>query len=452
MKFLKKHDILLRLLSVVLAVVIWAIVMDVDNPQKNFSYDTVPVVLTGADKLLEKTGLSVIEGDNQTVKLTVKGHADVVTTLRKEQLAVQVDVSVLTEAGEYELPITSGNVTITKAGIEYQSAKPSTIKVRVDQLETKTVPVRAAISGAPAAEYSAGKPEPTTKNIVVEGPAADVAEVAYAYVTIAADGATGTIRQDCAVTLCNEAGDPIASPYVTTKTQTVNVTLPVYRLGTLPLTVTLKDGGTVTADQATVTINPSEVQVIGDQNTISQMTEINLGEIDLGSVKTDTAITKTIELPAGVRLVEGQPSSAEVTVTIDGVDTRHVSVTQFVVTDTADEQQAAPVLVTTQSVEIELRGAKSALDRVDESSFSIGLTLDSASLGAGAHEVKGVVTATGLPTGVTLIDEDVQVHILIEAATETSAGLQQTVMQAGLLPATEPEAETKTKAEGGDGA
>lgn len=448
MKFLKKHDILLRLLSVALAVVIWAIVMGAVNPQKNFSYNSIPVTLTGTDALLANTGLSVIEGDGQTVRLTVKGAANTVTTLRKGQLSIQLDVSSLTEAGEYELPITSNNVSISRAGIEFQSARPGAIKVRVDELETKTVPVRAAISGAPAAEYSAGKPEPTTKNIVVEGPAADVEEVAYAYVTIAADGATGTIRQDCPVTLCNEAGDPIASSYVTTKTQTITVTLPVYRLGTLPLTVTLKDGGTVTADQATVTISPSEVQLIGDQNAIAQMTEINLGEIDLGSVKTDTAIIKTIDLPAGVRLVEGQPSSAEVTVTIDGVDTRHVSVTQFVVTDTADEQQAQRVLVTTQSVEIELRGAKSALDLVDEDSFSIGLTLDSASLGEGVHAVKGMVTATGLPAGVTLVGEDVQVDILIDTADETPAGVQRTGLSAGLLP----EPDGSPEAEGGDGA
>ena len=96
--------------------------------------------------------------------------------------------------------------------------------------------------------------------------------------------------------------------------------------------------------------------------------------------------------------------------------------TKFAPNDTAGESTPYQVNVLTDKVEIELRGSESALDKVDTSSFSIGLTFDSASLGLGRHTVKGVVAATGLPTGVTLVEEDVEVEIEIVSANEITNG------------------------------
>ena len=77
--------------------------------------------------------------------------------------------------------------------------------------------------------------------------------------------------------------------------------------------------------------------------------------------------------------------------------------------------------ILTGSVEIELRGSQSALDQVDVSTLSIGLTFDSVSLGTGTHTVRGVIAATGLPTGVTLVEEDVEVEIEITEAADAPA-------------------------------
>ena len=50
-------------------------------------------------------------------------------------------------------------------------------------------------------------------------------------------------------------------------------------------TVTLKDGGSLTQNQVQCVIDPENVEVIAsDQAVLSDIKEINLGEIDLGSV------------------------------------------------------------------------------------------------------------------------------------------------------------------------
>ncbi|MDY3618122.1 CdaR family protein [Agathobaculum sp.] len=413
-QFMKKHDIFLRLLSLVLAVVLWAIVMSVVDPEKPFSYDDVQVDILGKSELLQKTGLSVIEVSNETVSVRLTGKSSEVTALSADRITTTVDVSGLpAEPGEYDLPVAAQS---PRYGVDISRVTPATVHVRVDKVTTATKEIRVHVTGTPAEGYRAGKAKATTEKLTIEGPSADLDEVKYALVTANVDGATSTVQQDCAVTLCNEAGEPITSAHVKSKTDTIRVTVPIYQNKVIPLTVSFKDGAAVKADQARYTINPETVEVSGDQNTIASMTEINLGEIDLGSVKTGTPVSLPIKLPDGVELAAGQPREAEVTITIDGVDTRTIEVTKFVVNDTSEDKDAFVTEVETEKVEIELRGTQQALEEIDPEIFSIGLTIDTASLGEGTHEVKGVVAATSLPVGVTLVDEDVQVVVAIRPA------------------------------------
>lgn len=418
-QFFKKHDVLLRLLSLCLAVVLWAIVMSVEDPEKPFSYDDVLLNVTGKSELMEKTGLSVIEVSDDTVSVWLTGKSSEVTSLSADRITAAIDVSSLpAEPGEYDVPV---SVQPPRYGIDVSRVTPANVHVRIDRVTTATREVRVNVSGTPADGYRAGKAKATTEKLTIEGPSADLEEVKYALVTVNVDGATSTVQQDCAVTLCNEAGEPVTSAHVKSKTDTIRVTVPIYQNKVIPLTVTFKDGAAVKADQAQYSIHPETVEVSGDQNTIASMTEINLGEIDLGSVKTGTPVLLPIKLPDGVELAAGQPREAEVTITIDGVDTRTIEVTKFVVNDTSEDEGAYETRVETEKVEIELRGSQQALEEINPEIFSIGLTIDTASLGEGTHEVKGVVAATSLPDGVTLVDEDVQVVVVIEPAGGTAS-------------------------------
>ena len=65
--------IFLRLLSLLLSVVLWAVVMDMDNPERPRTFDNIPVRISGATVLQQQTGLSLIEGADSTVKITLRG-------------------------------------------------------------------------------------------------------------------------------------------------------------------------------------------------------------------------------------------------------------------------------------------------------------------------------------------------------------------------------------------
>lgn len=416
-QFMKKHDVWLRLLALALAFFLWVVVRDVANPTRSTVIHDVAVTITGEDVLQNNYNLSVIEYTSN-VDVTVRGpNNEITNSSLRRRLTATVDVSGITDgAGEYTLPV---RISTGSSDIEASSV---TARVLVDEVTTAPVPVRIETTGTPASDYRAGTPEPTTtKEITIEGPASELEEVAYAYGTVDVSGRNSTFTSECQISLYNDAGEPITGTHVTTQTDTVTVRVPIYPIESIPLSVTLTDGDTLTTDQVNVSINPENISLLGDQNTLASITEINLGTIDLDTVRTGVPVEMEIPLPDGVRLDEGQPSTAQVTITVkeeENVSTRSVQVTNFVPTDTAQDQTPYTVSILTDSVEIELRGSESALAQVDVESLTIGLTFDSVSLGTGTHKVRGVIAATGLPSGVTLVQQDVEVEIEI---TESAA-------------------------------
>lgn len=414
-QFMKKHDIWLRLLSLLLAFVLWIVVRDIENPNKQTTIHDVPVKVTGTEQLLSASDLSVIEYTS-TIDVTVEGPNNEITdsTFRKK-VTVTIDVADITDgAGEYAL---TPQISTGSYNVDPVRTSPTTVRVLVDRVTSATVPVRVETTGTAADGSRPGTPEPTTtKEITISGPAAELQEVAYAYGTIDVSGKSSTFTGECSIALYNDAGEPITGTHVTSQTDTITVRVPIYPVESVPLTISLTDGETLKEDQVDVSINPSSITLIGDQNTLAGITEINLGTIDLDDARTGVPVEMEIPLPEGVRLDSGQPSKAEVTISVkeqESVSTRKVQVTKFVPTDTAQQQTPYSVSVLTESIEIELRGSENALNQVDVNSLSIGLTFDSVSLGLGTHKVKGTVAATGLPSGVTLVGGDVEVEIAI---------------------------------------
>lgn len=410
-EFSKRHDLLLRLLSFVLAFLLWLVVMGQEDHVRATTLNNLRITRAGVGELLRTYELSVIAVDHDSADVRVSGLAGVIGDSRlRDSMSVSVDFSGCVTPGEYDLPL---RVSAGRTDVDVVRVQPETIHIRVDKLETKSIPVKVTgTSSVAASGYRAGTPTPAVDSVTVEGPAADIREVTTAYLFFESTGQTSTLREDCAVVLCNELGDPITSPYVKSQTSTVNVLLPISKINTLPLSVTLKDDGTGLRERAVVEITPKTVDVVGDQNAYAQMSEISLGEIDLGSVRTGIPLSMPIELPDGVRLDTGQPSSAKVTITFEGIATRMVEVSKFVPVDTA-QSNALTATVLTEKVEIEMRGSEQALDQVDTSSFTVSVTYDSSSLGQGSHKVRGMIAATGLPEGVYLVDQGVQIDILL---------------------------------------
>lgn len=110
-----------------------------------------------------------------------------------------MDISGLTEANEYDLPVT---VSVSKSGVETNYVNPGKVHVRVDRVESKDVPVEVNVTGTPDDGYRAGKPTTATKKVTVSGPATDLAQVSKAVAAVDVTGRNSSLADyECKVTL-----------------------------------------------------------------------------------------------------------------------------------------------------------------------------------------------------------------------------------------------------------
>lgn len=120
--------------------------MDMDNPERPRTFDNIPVRISGATVLQQQTGLSLIEGADSTVKITLRGPSKTLGDIKASQIAASVDVSGLTEANEYDLPV---SVTVSRSGLEVEYISPSKVHVRVDKVDIERHPGRCERHGHP---------------------------------------------------------------------------------------------------------------------------------------------------------------------------------------------------------------------------------------------------------------------------------------------------------------
>ncbi len=123
----KSFGIIPRFLCLVVATVIWLYVMYMHRSDFEVVIEDVPIELRGEDRIFEKYGLEVVDGDF-TVDITIRGRKSVIDTYTKGNIKAYVDIRNLSDADEFEMEI--------KHEIPYYSF--ITVNTDIDTITVKT--------------------------------------------------------------------------------------------------------------------------------------------------------------------------------------------------------------------------------------------------------------------------------------------------------------------------
>ena len=348
------------LLSVLLAVLIWMYIRDVENPTQEGTYYGVEIQISG-ERVLEERGLTVASISQKTVNVTVNAPISVHNDLRGN-ITATVDVSQCTEPGEYQLTCTPklpSNIDTTGA---YFPDSAQVVTVVIDNLATETKTLELKLEGSVADGYQAGAPVFDPETVELSGTAEQLAQVSRAVVILEADGLKQSYTGRLPITLLDENDEPITDTNISMSEETAYLTLPVGVMKEVPLTVSFIPGGGATGDgDVEVDIQPKTINVIGTEEAVAGLTEISLGSIDLSTVLDTSVITMPIRLSSALDNASGI-TEAQVTVTIKGLSTRSLDVSNIEITNVPDGYTVEKV---TQTRTIVIRGSESALEQVD---------------------------------------------------------------------------------------
>lgn len=380
-----RNKILTALLCLAISVGMWMYVVTVVNPEGEFSYADIPVVLQ-SEGLLQDRGLMVTEVLTPTVSLRLSGPRGDLNKLSNTNIMITADVSKISAVGEQTVGFSISYPTDVSAGsINVEQKKPGYVNVRVENLVPKEIPVYANVLGEVREGYVAVM---ESQNLAVDkvqilGPESVIEQIASARVDVDLSDRSASFQEEFTFVFCDANGNSVDKKLVTSEPETVTFSLEILQKKELPLTVKLTDGGGATAKTAKVSIEPRSIWVSGTEEQLAGLENLEIGTLDLATIQEDGSQELAVTLPEGVK---GVDSVAKVTVTISfpELQTKTLNITKFVAENVPANMRAE---ILTKALEIQVRGPKAKISELTEANVRVIVDFSQAQEGAAPVKV-----------------------------------------------------------------
>ena len=350
------------LLSLAIAFGLWLYVVTNISIEDERTYHDIPVAFEG-EIALEERGLMITSVLDGSVDLRLYGARTNLNKLTSSNITIRVNLARIYDVGQIAV-----NYDISYPGDVPSNAftelnkNPSVITLVVEQRVSKEVPVVVSYLGSVPDEYLCDVDNAVLDReyIDIVGPASAVDRIEKAVIEVDLEEQTDSIVDYFQYTLCDADGEPVDASLVTADASQVQLGLTIQRFKELMVTYHLVEGGGATASDVNITLDTPVIRVSGSDTLLEQLTEINLGTINLAAIRENTVQTYTISLPEGVINLSGVN---EVNAKIDfrGLSTQEFTVENIRVTGVPSGMEYELV---TKRLTVTLRGPTTLIKKL----------------------------------------------------------------------------------------
>lgn len=416
MNFLKEHNVFLKILSLLIAIFLWSFVLLSENPIKTQTFSNQTVQEIGTEALAER-GLIMVNTEQAKITLKITGTSRDMANLTSSDITAQVDLSNIKEAGVYYI---QPDITVQKT-IDSVSFQPRRLQITIENVITKEVPVKVTTMNTLKDNQLIDRLSPSQEKIKITGAESVVNTVDYALVSVDLENISKNKAQTCKVGLYTKDDALVNSEFVTPSVKTIDVTVGVNQVKSIPISVELVSSPTLSKDLVTATISPESVRVYGKEADLKNIDSISLGNIDLSTVSKDgEERTFNISLPQGVKLMDGEPNKVRVKLSMKDGITKTLTVTDVKLTDTNTSEQKPEVYLEKAQFDVQAEGKANIMSTIKPENFHVTVTVDSSTLEIGTHDVPCKITCD--IDGVKILNENPTIKVIVMKQEEDNIG------------------------------
>lgn len=211
----KNSAIMLKILSVVAAIVLWMYVIGEVNPEIIQEIRNVEVKLVNTEKLTQ-TGLLIMNQDYYSVNIKVRGRRSDINNTSPDDIHALADMRGFSE-GVNSIPVEIN----LPSNLQLEEVNPLYIKVTIDEVVKRVKPVEVEFEGTTAKGYTYGKPKVSMDEIIVSGPKTYVESVDRIVATVNLNNSNTDISQSLPFRIVDSNNNEVLG--VTTKETYVDV-------------------------------------------------------------------------------------------------------------------------------------------------------------------------------------------------------------------------------------
>lgn len=299
-----KSDTFLKITSLVIAIALWFYIVQVHDPDITKTFRNIPVVFSQiAD--LERKNLTLINDRDITVDIEIKGNRKTLMNISDSDITVVADVSTVERTGTNNVTTT---VILPYGNLEVTNKKPSTIKINVDELCSKSINVKLIPLGEPKQGYVIGSLETTPEKIWVTGAETVVEGIDYIGAEIDVTEKSSDITTVVSgLKVFDSNNNEISSSLIKLDAENVNARCEILKIKNVKFrpiisNLLIKDGYLYEVDKTSL---PTSINIKGSADIIDDITSVDTIPITVDDIDKNSNVNVKLNLPEGVSLFTG---------------------------------------------------------------------------------------------------------------------------------------------------
>ena len=395
------NNIGLEFLAVLIALVLWLAIVNVNDPEKTITVSNIPISVTNESAITSRDMVYNVKSE-QYLNITVSGKRSIVSNLSAEDFRATASLKELSKVNSIPVDVTTKNASLgRKITIVKQSAQ--TILVDVENVEEKDfTDLVVEYTGKVADGYVAGLSSMSTDEVTVKAPTSIIDKIKKVAVRCSLDGTNTNISKKCPVILYDKNDKEIKSDEIELSDKKIRVNVNVLRAKQVPISTINKDELGKPADGYVVDdviLSSDSITVYGSEESLDSIESLDIqDDIDVSDAKGD--VTQNIDVTG--KLPKGLSVSGESTITVKVLIKKLITRTfEYDASEVSlnDLSSDLDVQLVTKKVKVTLQGEEEVISQLTKDDIAI-----SADLGKVKEGTTTVHVDVAVPDNTTLMN------------------------------------------------
>ncbi len=375
----------LKLLALLFSIMLWLIVVNIDDPVKSVMFSGIEVKILNGNELEAQGQVYEILEDSATVNVTVKGRRSIVEDISKENIKAVADMRDLTSMSTISIMVSSNKYANE---IDDIKCDVENVKLKIENLKKIQKPIQIDVVGDPENGYILGTLSMNMNQVYIEGPESLIDKVAVAKAQLQVDNVMANVSSSVPIKLYDKEGKVIDDARLSMNVDVVNVNQEILFTTILPVRyeVTGKPAEGYAAN-GEVSCNVEEVRVAGRKSILDNLEAVNVpaSVLNLDGVTADLEVEVDLQeyLPNHVTLADAAfDGKAIIKVEIEREVFEEISFTkEDISVINLPDGYVAEVLtdgnyVTNDVTKLKVYGLSDILDRINTNNIKMRLDFD----------------------------------------------------------------------------
>ncbi len=227
------HNWGLKLVSLLLAVVLWFVAVQINDPSETVTFSGIPVRLTNTELLEQENKVYEVMDNTDVVRVTIRAPKSITGDLRASDIVAVADVSKLTDINT--IAISYSIQGISAARYDTIRGDHETVRLNVEERASKWIRVLSQTTGEVAEGFLVMNASADQNMIQVTGPESAVEKISYALVEVDVSGTSTSMSLYVEPKLFDADGNLLELPAVSTNVSSIHMAVEILAWKEVPV-------------------------------------------------------------------------------------------------------------------------------------------------------------------------------------------------------------------------